>query len=97
MGAGLELISRHQPRILVELHGIYEALACAEILCKLNYQAILLTDQKTTLPILWAPREDQTAIDAIKDVLGHDPVVMFGSSLQPDVPATGMVDGGADV
>ena len=97
MGAGLELISRHQPRILVELHGIYEALACAEILCKLNYRAILLTDQKTTLPILWAPREDQTAIDAIKDVLGHDPVVMFGSSLQPDVPATGMVDGGADV
>ena len=79
LGAGLKLIANSMPRLLVELHGIYEAMACAEILCKLNYQAILLTDQKTTLPILWASRDDVAAVQAVRKVLGHEPVVMFDS------------------
>ena len=83
LGAGLSLIASNRPRLLVELHGIYEALACAEILCKLNYQAILLTDQKTTLPILWASRDDVAAVNAVKEVLGHEPVVMFESLSEP--------------
>ncbi|MAI71836.1 MAG: hypothetical protein CMM01_13105 [Rhodopirellula sp.] len=84
LGAGLNLIATSKPRLLVELHGIYEALACAEILCKLNYQAILLTDQKTTLPILWASRDDVAAVKAVREVLGHEPVVMFDSLAEPD-------------
>ena len=31
LAAGLKLIANSKPRLLVELHGIYEALACAEI------------------------------------------------------------------
>ncbi len=83
LGAGLKLIANSKPRLLVELHGIYEAMACAEILCKLNYQAILLTDQKTTLPILWASRDDGAAVQAVREVLGHEPVVMFDSLAEP--------------
>ena len=81
---GGKLIAKSKPRLLVELHGIYEAMACAEILCKLNYQAILLTDQKTTLPILWASRDDGAAVQAVTEVLGHEPVVMFDSLSGPD-------------
>ena len=79
IGAGLKLISSSKPRLLVELHGIYEAMACAEILSNLNYKAILLTDQKTTLPILWVSRDDLAAVQAVSHVLGHEPVVMFDS------------------
>jgi len=77
LAAGVNLISHCKPRLLLELHGIYEALACAEILAKLDYRAILLTDQKTTLPILWASRDDDDAVHAVKKVLGREPVVMF--------------------
>lgn len=93
LGGGKKLIADSKPRLLVELHGIYEALACAEILCKLNYQAILLTDQKTTLPILWASRDDVAAINAVKEVLGHEPVVMFDSLSVSD----SFADAGSDV
>ncbi len=93
LGAGLKMIANSKPRLLVELHGIYEAMACAEILCKLNYQAILLTDQKTTLPILWASRDDVAAVQAVTDVLGHEPVVMFDSLSEPD----GVAGSGPDV
>ena len=84
LGAGLNLVARCKPRLLLELHGIYEALACAEILCKLDYRAILLTDQKTTLPILWASRDDDDAVRAVQEVLGHEPVVMFDPSPESD-------------
>ncbi|MDA7878206.1 FkbM family methyltransferase [bacterium] len=87
LGAGHNLISSNKPRLLIELHGIYEALACAEILCTLNYQAILLTDQKTTLPILWASRDDAAAVQAIEKVLGHEPTVMFASLSEPSSSA----------
>jgi FkbM family methyltransferase len=93
LGAGLTLIANSKPRLLVELHGIYEALACAEILCKLNYRAILLTDQKTTLPILWAPCDDSASVNAVREVLGHEPVVMFDSLSRPD----SFADAGPDV
>ena len=52
-------------------------MACAEILAAENYRAILLTDQKTTMPILWTPCDDDDAMKKVRDVLGRDPVVLF--------------------
>ena len=75
--AGRELIAQARPRLLVEMHGIYEALACAEILSEANYRAILLTDQKITMPILWAPRDDEDALKKVRHVLGREPMVLF--------------------
>ena len=75
--AGRQLIAQFRPRLLVELHGIYEAIDCAEILSGLNYQAILLTDQKTTMPILWVSHDDHDAIARVRSVLGREPTVLF--------------------
>jgi FkbM family methyltransferase len=87
LNAGRELIAAARPRLLIEVHGIYEALHCAEILDQLNYRAILLSEQKTTLPILWAPRDDDEALAAVGGVLGRQPTVLFDAALrraQPD-------------
>jgi FkbM family methyltransferase len=80
--AGRQLLARAKPRLLIELHGIHEALACAELLDAIGYRAILLTDQKITLPILWAPRDDEQALRTVRDVLGHDPIVLFDRGCQ---------------
>ena len=79
LGASRQLISQFRPRLLVELHGIYEAIQCAEILSDLNYHAILLTDQKTTMPILWVGHEDEEAMTCVRSVLGHEPITLFGA------------------
>ncbi len=81
--AGCELISTAKPRLLVELHGIYEALACAEILSNVNYRAFLLTRQKITMPILWASRDDDDAMQNVREVLGRDPIVLFDGNHAP--------------
>lgn len=83
LSAGRELISRARPRMLIELHGIYEAIQCAELLSGLNYRAILLTDQKTTMPILWTGHEDVEAVACVQSVLGRPPITMF----EPTLPA----------
>ena len=78
--AGLQLIRTAKPRLLVELHGINEALGCAELLDSVDYCAILLTDQKVTMPVLWASRDDVAARQAVRDVLGREPTVLFDGS-----------------
>lgn len=77
LSAGRQLISQTRPRLLVELHGIYEAIHCAEILCRLDYCAILLTNQKTTMPILWVAHDDLEAIACVRSVLGREPTILF--------------------
>ncbi len=77
LNAGRQLIAAARPRLLIEVHGIYEALQCAEIMDELNYRAILLTDQKTTLPILWVSRDDEEALAVVRRVLGKEPTVLF--------------------
>ncbi len=87
LNAGRELIAAARPRLLIEVHGIYEALQCAEILDQLDYRAILLTDQKTTLPILWVARDDGEALAEVRRVLGKEPAVLFDAAsrrVQPD-------------
>lgn len=86
LSAGGQLIHRDRPRLLVELHGIYEALQCAELLDRLNYRAILLTDQKVTMPILWVPREDHEAISRVQATLGRSPITLFNSVAGGDTP-----------
>ena len=83
--AGRQLISHARPRLLVELHGIYEAIDCAEILSGLNYQAMLLTDQKTTMPILWVSHDDHEAVACVRSILGREPIMLF----RPTGPARG--------
>ena len=64
----------------MELHGIYEAIHCAEILSDLNYRAMLLTDQKTTMPILWVAHDDHDAVASARRVLGREPIILFGAN-----------------
>lgn len=78
--AGRNLISSARPRLLIEIHGIVESLRCAEILQSLNYRAILLSDQKTTLPVLWTPREDDEAFARMEAMLSRKPIVLFQST-----------------
>ena len=76
---GKEVIKTQKPRLLIEVHGIHEAIHCSEILSKLNYQAILLSKQKTTLPILWVHRDDLEAAQAVHETLGSAPTIFFAS------------------
>lgn len=75
--SGLKLISSAKPRMLIEVHGIYESLGCAELLQSVGYRAVLLTDQKTTLPVLWIPNDDDEALHIVTKVLGHKPRILF--------------------
>ncbi len=75
--SALQMIGQTRPRMLIEVHGIYEAMGCAEILRRCDYRAILLTNQKTTMPILWVHKSDDTAVVRVASILGHDPIVMF--------------------
>jgi len=77
VGAGLNFIAQTKPRLLIECHGIYEALRCAEILQSIGYRAILLTDQKITMPILWVADDDDSAVQSVRSILGSDPHVLF--------------------
>jgi FkbM family methyltransferase len=77
LGGGLDLIRRFRPRLLIEIHGIHEALRCAEILSQVDYRALLLTDQKTTMPILWVANDDDDAVSSVRAVLGHEPMLLF--------------------
>ena len=82
LGGGLHFISRFRPRLLIEIHGIREALQCAEVFNRLDYRAVLLTDQKTTMPILWVANDDDDAVASVREVLGHDPIVLFETGRQ---------------
>ena len=55
--AGRKLISAAKPRILIETHGIHEGLACAALFNTINYRAVLIRNQETTMPVLWIERE----------------------------------------
>ncbi len=79
LGAGLDLVHRFRPRLLIEIHGIHEALQCAEIFSRVDYRALLLTDQKTTMPVLWVANDDDDAVASVRAVLGHDPVMLFAT------------------
>lgn len=77
---GRNLIARHRPRLLVELHGIVEALTCAEFLRTLDYRAIVFAEQKVTMPVLFAPREDEEAVSRVASVLGRTPTILLDDS-----------------
>ncbi len=74
---GVKMLAETKPRLLIELHGITEALQAAEILMDLNYQALLLSEQKTTLPVLWVHRDDSEAVECVQRALGHAPTLIF--------------------
>lgn len=78
VSAATNLLNNARPTMLIELHGIYESLGCADVLRKHGYLAVLLADRKATLPVLWIPREDQATIKLASAVIGHDPIVLFG-------------------
>ena len=84
LSAGRQLISQARPRLLVELHGIYEAIQCAEILSGLKYRALLLTDQKKTMPILWVPHDDHEAVASVRSILGREPTMVFSPARSID-------------
>lgn len=71
------LIHSERPRLLIEVHGIQETMHCAEVLHDLDYQAVLLTKQKTTLPILWVHRSDTEALRIVENVLETPPNIFF--------------------
>ena len=77
--AGLKLISASKPRLLIEVHGVYESLACTELLQSINYRAIIFTDQKATCPVLWVAQDDDEALRIVTNVIGHEPTVLFDS------------------
>lgn len=77
IGAGMKMIATAKPRILIETHGVHEALTCAEFFQKLHYRAVLMTDQKTTMPILWIAADDHEAILIVTRVLGREPLILF--------------------
>lgn len=77
VGAAENLLLQFKPRLLIECHGIYEALRCAETLQSFQYRAMLLTNQKITMPILWVHRDDDEAQQLVRSVLGSEPVVLF--------------------
>ena len=74
---GVQTISSAKPRLLIEVHGIHEALHCSDVLNAMDYQAILLSKQKTTLPVLWVDRRDTEAVEAAKSILGTSPTTFF--------------------
>lgn len=74
---GLQTIPTAKPRLLIEVHGIHEALHCSDVLNAIDYQAILLSKQKTTLPVLWVHRSDTGAIEAARSILGTAPTRFF--------------------
>jgi FkbM family methyltransferase len=84
---GLNLVRRFRPRLLIEIHGIHEALQCAEILSRVGYRALLLTDQKKTMPILWVANDDDDAVASVRTVLGHDPMMLFATG-HPSLEST---------
>lgn len=71
------IIASHQPRLLIEVHGIHEAMHCSEVLTQLDYHAILLSKQKTTLPILWTHRTDNEAKEKAQEILNTEPTIFF--------------------
>ena len=73
----MKMIATAKPRILIETHGVHEALTCAEFFQKLHYRAVLMTDQKTTMPILWIAADDHEAILIVTRVLGREPLILF--------------------
>ncbi|MDB4679018.1 FkbM family methyltransferase [Rhodopirellula sp.] len=74
---GRQLIAQTRPRMLIEVHGICEAMHCANVLQPLNYRAVLLSKQKTTLPVLWIPSNDHAGIEIVKEKLGEMPITFF--------------------
>ncbi|MEM9827361.1 MAG: FkbM family methyltransferase [Planctomycetota bacterium] len=78
---GLRFLEQCRPRILMEIHGVQEALCCADRLWPLGYQAILLSTTKTTHPILWTAVQDDTAIEVVAEVLGQRPIVLTGNTV----------------
>lgn len=74
---GKELIASAKPRLLIEVHGIHEAMYCSDVLQSLDYRAILLSKQKTTLPVLWASRSDTDAVKIVEKVLESKPTLFF--------------------
>lgn len=72
-----ELLRSDRPRLLIEVHGIHEAMHCSEVLTEMNYQAIMLSEQKTTLPILWTHQSDQDAKSIVEEILQMPPTIFF--------------------
>lgn len=78
--AGLQLIDSARPRLLIELHGIVETLQSVELLLSVGYRAILVSDEKTTLPVLWAHREDEEVVERVRKRLGRNPIELFAGA-----------------
>jgi len=78
--AGRTLLKQTRPRLLIELHGIHEALRCAETLQSVDYRAVLLTDQNTTLPVLWVHRDDEEAVEAVAKTKDGPTQILFDRS-----------------
>jgi FkbM family methyltransferase len=76
----LSVISKAKPRMLVELHGVYEALACMDILRRLNYVAVVFNERRVNMPVFLIHQEDSVALDTIARVSGRLSTVLFGEA-----------------
>ena len=76
----LNMISRARPRMLVELHGVYEALACMAMLRQLNYVAVVFNERKVNMPVFLIHQDDHVALDTIAKVSGQQSTVLFGEA-----------------
>lgn len=75
--AGLGRITKSQPRMLIELHGVDLALKCADILGGLGYIGIAAAPRSLMMPVLWLHRQDRWAIDAVKRFFGGELPLLF--------------------
>jgi FkbM family methyltransferase len=76
----LSMISRAKPRMLVELHGVYEALSCMAMLRQLNYVAVVFHERRVNMPVFLIHQDDRVALDTIAKVSGQQSTVLFGEA-----------------
>lgn len=77
LAGGTNLFQTARPRVLVETHGVGEALECADQMQALDYVALALSPTKETLPVLWVHHEDDQARACLEKVTKNPARILF--------------------
>lgn len=91
LSGGVNLFRTARPRVLVETHGVGEALQCANQMQTLDYIALALSPTKETLPVLWVHSQDQQARECLETVTESPARILF----QPERLTAGETSGDA--
>lgn len=75
--AGIPLISRCKPRMLIEIHGVDLALGCAQILGSIGYIGIAAATRSLMMPVLWIHQKDKPALDQLEEHFHGQTPVLF--------------------